>query len=71
MPLKAIEYKMSDGREVQVEFSKGAGGVLVKETFDAESENKPEVQRQGWQAILNNFAKHVEKTAVRRGAAGR
>lgn len=60
MAQKAIEYRMSDGREVKVEFSKGAGGVLVTETFDAESENEAEVQRQGWQAILDNFARHVE-----------
>jgi uncharacterized protein YndB with AHSA1/START domain len=57
---KALEYRMSDGREVKVEFSKGAGGVLVRETFDAESENEAEVQREGWQAILDNFARHVE-----------
>jgi hypothetical protein len=48
-PKKAIEFRMSDGRE-----------VLVKETFDAETENAPELQRQGWQAILDNFGRHVE-----------
>jgi len=32
----------------------------VKETFDAETENSPELQRAGWQAILDNFARHVE-----------
>jgi uncharacterized protein YndB with AHSA1/START domain len=57
---KLIEYVMEDGREVRVEFSKGPGGVVVRETFDAESQNKPELQRQGWQAILDNFARHVE-----------
>lgn len=51
---------VSDGREVQVEFVKRSGGVLVKETFDAETENMPELQRQGWQAILDNFGRHVE-----------
>jgi len=51
---------MSDGREVRVEFSEEAGRVLVRETFDAESQNPSEVQRQGWQAILDNFARHVE-----------
>jgi hypothetical protein len=51
---------MEDGRQVQVEFSESAAGVLVRETFDAESENSPEDQRQGWQAILDNFARHVE-----------
>jgi hypothetical protein len=38
----------------------GANGVTVRVTFDAESENSVEQQRQGWQAILNNFVKHVE-----------
>ena len=60
VPPKLVEYRMSDGREVRVEFAEGAGGVVVKETFDAESENAPEMQRQGWQAILDSFARHVE-----------
>jgi uncharacterized protein YndB with AHSA1/START domain len=60
VPHKAIEFRMSDGREVQVEFVERAGGVLVKETFDAETENPPELQRTGWQAILDNFRRHVE-----------
>ena len=60
VPRKAIEYRMSDGREVKVEFVERAEGVLVKETFDAETENPPELQRTGWQAILENFRRHVE-----------
>ncbi|HWM41096.1 MAG TPA: SRPBCC family protein [Burkholderiales bacterium] len=64
-PRKLIEYRMTDGREVTVEFAERAGGVLVKETFDAETVHSAELQRQGWQAILNNFAQHVEKTALR------
>lgn len=60
VPQKKIEYKMGDDREVQVEFVERADGTIVKETFDAESENPPEVQRSGWQAILENFARHVE-----------
>ena len=62
-PSKLIEYRMSDGREVRVEFKPQPGGVLVKETFDAETENTADLQRQGWQAILDNFAKHVERSA--------
>ena len=60
VPQKAIEYRMSDGREVKVEFVERGGGVVVKETFDTENENPPELQRQGWQAILDNFGRHVE-----------
>jgi len=60
VPHKTIEYRMSDGREVKVEFGEVTGGVRVGETFDAETENSPELQRQGWQAILDNFARYVE-----------
>jgi hypothetical protein len=61
VPQQLIEYRMSDGREVKVEFSERAGEVLVRETFDAETENAPEMQRAGWQAILDNFARHVRR----------
>jgi uncharacterized protein YndB with AHSA1/START domain len=61
VPQKLIEYRMTDGREVKVQFSEAADGVLVRETFDAETENDPELQREGWQAILDNFARHVER----------
>ena len=60
VPQKLIEYRMSDGREVRVEFTERAGAVHVRETFDAETENAPELQRQGWQAILDNFSRHAE-----------
>ena len=60
VPKKTIAYRMSDGREVNVKFVQRNGEVLVKETFDAETENTPELQRQGWQAILDNFARYVE-----------
>lgn len=68
VPRKLIEYRLGDDREVKIEFTEGADGVLVRETFDAETENDPEMQRQGWQAILNNFARHVETKA---GTAGK
>jgi hypothetical protein len=60
VPNQAIEFQMSDGREVKVEFVERPGGILVRETFDAETENTPELQRTGWQAILDNFGRHVE-----------
>lgn len=59
-PHRLIEYRLSDGREVRTEFIEGDGGVRVTIAFDAEAENPAEMQRQGWQAILNNFARHVE-----------
>ena len=60
VPKKAIEFLITDGRKVRVEFVERNGAVVVKETFEAETENPPEVQKQGWQAILDNFARHVE-----------
>src|SRR5262245_47711963 len=57
VPHKTIEYRMGDGREVKVEFVERPDSVLVKETFDTETENPPELQRQGWQAILDNFGR--------------
>ena len=60
VPYETIEYRMSDGREVRVDFVERDRGVVVKETFDAETENPAEFQQQGWQAILDNFGRHVE-----------
>jgi len=60
-PQRLIEYEMSDGRKVRVEFiPAAASGVTVRETFDAEDTHSAEPQRLGWQAILDNFARHVE-----------
>ena len=55
-----ISYKMSDGRNVDIEFAVDDGGVIVSETFDAEGTNTDEQQRAGWQAILGNFKNYVE-----------
>jgi uncharacterized protein YndB with AHSA1/START domain len=59
VPHALIEYAFGERAGV-VEFAPGEAGVAVRVTFDAETENSLEQQRQGWQAILNNFAKHVE-----------
>ncbi len=64
VPQKLIEYRLGDGRNVKVQFTHVADGVLVRETFEAESENEPEVQRRGWQAILDEFARYVEAKAT-------
>ncbi len=54
-----IEYSFGD-RAARVEFADSPDGVRVRVTFDSEETNPIEVQRGGWQAILNNFARHVE-----------
>ena len=61
VPEQNIDFRMSDGREVSVEFVEQKDGVLVRETFDAETQNSVEMQRNGWQAILDNFGRHVER----------
>ena len=55
-----IEYTMGDGRKVVVNFSSNGNQTKVVETFDAESTNPVEMQRGGWQAILDNFKKYTE-----------
>jgi uncharacterized protein YndB with AHSA1/START domain len=57
---KTIHYTMSDGRKVAIAFTPSGSGTKVTETFDPESQNSPEMQRDGWQAILNNFKKYTE-----------
>lgn len=59
IPFEKIEYVMDDGRKVIVSFEKEGDGTQVTELFDPENENSHELQQQGWQAILNNYASHV------------
>ena len=61
VPQKLIEYDFGD-RKAQVEFLPGADGVTVRVAFDAEEQNPVEMQRGGWQAILDNFTRHVERS---------
>lgn len=62
VPHEMISYVMEDGRIVAITFKEKGGGVLVTEAFDPERENSRELQQEGWQAILENFKKHVERT---------
>ncbi len=57
-PMRRIEYAFGD-RNATVEFTPVTGGVSVRVTFDAETVHSVEMQRGGWQAILDNFARHV------------
>jgi PhnB protein len=58
---KNIKYTISDGRSVAVAFNEKNGITEVTETFKAENINSDKAQQNGWQAILNNFKKYVEK----------
>ncbi len=55
-----IAYTLEDDRRVTVQFEARDGGTRIVETFDPESTNTPELQRTGWQAILDNFKRYAE-----------
>ena len=57
---KSIKSILADGRTVSVDFITLGENVEVVETFEAEFENPIDLQRQGWQNILDNFKKYVE-----------
>jgi uncharacterized protein YndB with AHSA1/START domain len=60
-PLSHMTYTMdgADARKVSVDFISEGDSTKIVETFEAENENPIEMQRGGWQSILENFAKHV------------
>jgi uncharacterized protein YndB with AHSA1/START domain len=60
VPQKRIAYTIDDGRKVEVDFKEHNGQTEIVSTFDAETQNPIEQQRDGWQAILDNFKKYVE-----------
>jgi len=60
IPENRIAYVLGDDREVSIEFRAIGERTEVIETFDTETENSLDLQRAGWQAILNNVKKHVE-----------
>ena len=62
-PHKRIAYTMSDGRSCEVLFAEKDGGTEVTETFDAEAQNPVDMQRAGWQSILDRFKAHAEAQA--------
>jgi len=61
IPNQKLMYVLGDGRRVDVTFERNGNQTNVKETFDPEPENSIELQRNGWQAILDNFKKYAEK----------
>ncbi|MFA6470229.1 MAG: SRPBCC family protein [Bacteroidota bacterium] len=57
---KTIAYTMEDGRTATITFTSDGKSVKIVEMFEAETENTPELQKAGWQTILDNFKNHVE-----------
>lgn len=60
-PHKEINYTMGDGRVASTLFNEENGKTRVTTTFDAEKMNPIDMQKGGWQAILNNFVHYVEQ----------
>ncbi len=59
IPMKKIAYTMEDGRKVEITFTVENNACKIVETFEAENENSIEMQRAGWQSIMDNFKKYV------------
>lgn len=59
-PGKSFTYKMGDGRMADVRFEDKAGKTEVTVNFDAENQNPVEMQKGGWQAILNSYKNYTE-----------
>lgn len=59
---KKISYTMEDGRQATTEFQSVGDWTKVTTTFDAENQNPAEMQRQGWQSILDNFKSYTERS---------
>ena len=59
---KLIAYKMTDGRTVEVIFEGDDKQTKITETFDPETQNSAEMQKNGWQSILDNFKKYTEES---------
>lgn len=62
---KQIDTILDDERKVQVTFVDNGNETSVIESFEAETENSVELQKTGWQAILDNFKKYVETTKTK------
>lgn len=59
-PLKRIAYTMEDGRRAIIDFKENQGAIEIITVFDAETQNSIDMQRAGWQSILDNFKRYVE-----------
>lgn len=62
IPFEKIVYTIEAGRKVITTFENRNDKTKVTTIFDAEDQNSVEMQKQGWQAILNNFKNYVENS---------
>jgi len=61
--LKQIKYTLVDGRSVRVSFDSDGDRTIVTELIETESHNPLDIQQKGWQAILDNFRRYIEKSS--------
>ena len=61
MTNRKIAYVLGDGRRVCMELTEEEGGIRITETFDAEETNSLELQKNGWQSILDHFKRYAEE----------
>ncbi len=57
---RQIDYLLDNGRKVEISFIDSDDYTEITETFEAENENPIQLQRDGWQAILNSFKTYSE-----------
>ena len=55
-----IEYEIADGRNVTIDFIEEGEKIKITQTFEAEDNNTLELQKTGWQSIMDNFKKYTE-----------
>jgi len=56
-----IYYTLGDERKVSITFVRSQDKTEITEEFEAENENSIEMQKMGWQAILDNFKRYTEE----------
>ncbi|MBZ9686989.1 SRPBCC family protein [Clostridium estertheticum] len=59
-----ISYILDDGRKVKITFISQENNTKILEVFEAEKTNSIELQQKGWQNILDNFKKYIEKSTI-------
>ncbi|WP_158799196.1 SRPBCC family protein [Pedobacter sp. L105] len=59
-PDKYLEYTLDDDRKIKVNFTIKGNETHIDQSFEAEETNPVEMQRGGWQGILDNFKHYVE-----------
>lgn len=63
-PHEYIEYTMGDDRKVKTTFTANGNATHIVQAFEAESTNSIDMQRTGWQAILDNFKRYAESATA-------